>query len=206
MAPIRRRIAPGLAAVVLFGLVFAASAQAVTYGLPDLEHRNVAAIILDLEGSGAIRRRGVRWQDGLRTPRTGGGPRRTRTTSVSSSSRTRRRTSRPRSLRPWATSTVSYAAAVCAGSRSTGDRQVATSLGLSIHAAWLYLSLNVHRNADGTCTEDSGGPTFRRPADGEVLFAITSWGVIPCVATGINYRVDTPSARIFVDAMIATYG
>ena len=263
MAPVRRRIAPCLAAVVLFGLVFAAPAQAVTYGLPDLVHRNVAAIILDFEGSGALQwctatlvsprvlltaGHCTRGLDDHRVPMD--------VVRVSFALNIWRDPASWRAVAGWAThpayrwgptsdphdigvvvladpetdiappqrAPVGYLDGLVrrGGLRGepfdvvgygqnqhgivTGDRQVATSLGLSIHAAWLYLSQNVHRNAGGTCTGDSGGPTFHATADGEVLVAVTSWGDARCVATGINYRVDTSSARIFVDAMIATYG
>ena len=87
----------------------------------------------------------------------------------------------------------------------TGYRQIAQSIGLSLHSAWLYLSQNPHRGAGGTCEGDSGGPTFRSDGGPEVLVAVTSWGDAVCVATGINYRVDTPDARAFLAIAVSTY-
>jgi secreted trypsin-like serine protease len=46
----------------------------------------------------------------------------------------------------------------------------------------------------GTCYGDSGGPNFWVEDDGtEVLVSVTSWGDVPCVATNITQRVDSPS-------------
>jgi secreted trypsin-like serine protease len=45
----------------------------------------------------------------------------------------------------------------------------------------------------GTCFGDSGGPSFWVDDDGnEIVVAVTSTGDAQCVATGLNYRVDTP--------------
>lgn len=88
----------------------------------------------------------------------------------------------------------------------TGYRQIARSIGLSLHSAWLYLSQNPHRDAGGTCEGDSGGPTFHSDGGSEVLVAVTSWGDAVCVATGINYRTDKPDARTFLATIASTYG
>jgi len=85
----------------------------------------------------------------------------------------------------------------------TGYRQIAFSRVLSLHVAWVYMSQNVRLGLGGTCEGDSGGPTFARLDSVEVLVAVTSWGDVPCVATGINYRIDTAGSLAFIEAMIA---
>ncbi|MBW2596392.1 MAG: trypsin-like serine protease [Deltaproteobacteria bacterium] len=56
-----------------------------------------------------------------------------------------------------------------------------------------------------TCYGDSGGPTFWvDPDTGDetgIVVAITSWGDVPCVATGIAYRVDTSDTLHFIAEM-----
>ncbi|MGQ0798447.1 MAG: trypsin-like serine peptidase [Methanobacteriota archaeon] len=263
MTRIRRRIAPIFGAALLLVVVLAAPGQAVTYGLPDLAHGNVAAIILDFEGSGALQwctatlvsprvlltaGHCTRGLDDLRVP--------VDVVRVSFAWNVWRDPASWRRVAGWATHPAyrwgptadphdlgvvvldDRETGVSAVRRApvgyldelrghgglrgepfdvvgygqnehgivTGDRQVATSLGLSVHSAWLYLSQNVQRGAGGTCTGDSGGPTFHGSTEGELLVAVTSWGDVPCVATGIAYRVDTLSARGFVDAMVTTYG
>ncbi|MGQ0796261.1 MAG: S1 family peptidase [Methanobacteriota archaeon] len=89
---------------------------------------------------------------------------------------------------------------------SDGYRKISFSTFLSLHDAWLYMSQNIHAGSAGTCSGDSGGPTFHDGPLGEVIVSVTSWGDAQCVATNINYRVDTESGRGFVDASIATYG
>jgi len=85
-----------------------------------------------------------------------------------------------------------------------GNRRIAYSEFLSLHKAWLYMSQNVHTGDSGTCYGDSGGPTFWQKPDGtEVLVAVTSWGDMMCVATGINYRIDIETSRSFIDSVIA---
>ena len=58
---------------------------------------------------------------------------------------------------------------------------------------WLHLSQKAVFEEGGTCFGDSGGPTFwQDPTAGEILVAVTSTGDAQCVATGLNYRVDSP--------------
>jgi secreted trypsin-like serine protease len=58
--------------------------------------------------------------------------------------------------------------------------------------SWLLLSQNVATDDEigGSCYGDSGGPIFW-DTNGDILVAITSWGDMPTVATGICYRADT---------------
>lgn len=88
-----------------------------------------------------------------------------------------------------------------------GTRQVAQSEFRNLRKPWLQMS-QVHApgtNDGGTCFGDSGGPTFwTDPIDGaEVLVAVTSWGDVNCVATGVAYRVDIDSSLQFIQDAIA---
>ncbi len=84
-----------------------------------------------------------------------------------------------------------------------GFRKIAFSEFLSLHNAWLYMTQNVHTGDSGTCHGDSGGPTFYNDGSVEYMVATTSWGDSPCVATGINYRVDLAGSLAFVNQAIA---
>jgi len=69
--------------------------------------------------------------------------------------------------------------------------------------SWLRMSQNQRTGDGGTAYGDSGGPAFwtERDADGkvtEILVGITSWGDVPCVAAGFNYRVDTADTLGFI--------
>jgi secreted trypsin-like serine protease len=82
-------------------------------------------------------------------------------------------------------------------------RQFAVSEYRALLKAWLVMSQNQAAGDGGTCSGDSGGPAFWTESDGtEILVGITSWGDMPCVATGINYRVDIPDTLDFIDEVI----
>lgn len=84
------------------------------------------------------------------------------------------------------------------------QRQFAVSDYRALLKAWLVMSQNLATGDGGTCYGDSGGPAFYwDPAtDTEILVGITSWGDVPCVATGINYRVDIADTLGFIDSVI----
>jgi hypothetical protein len=83
-------------------------------------------------------------------------------------------------------------------------RQFAVSEFQALLKAWLRMSQNQATGNGGTCSGDSGGPAFWEDDDGtEVLVGITSWGDVPCVASGFNYRVDIPDTLDFIDEVIA---
>ena len=89
---------------------------------------------------------------------------------------------------------------------SSGDgvRRVAWSEFLNLRKAWLNMSQNQApgRGDSRSCYGDSGGPIFWTDGDGEeVLVAVTSWGDIPCLATGVTYRVDLPSSLAFIESL-----
>jgi secreted trypsin-like serine protease len=86
-----------------------------------------------------------------------------------------------------------------------GTRYKAESEFLNLRKAWLTMSQNQAPGRDdgGTCSGDSGGPTFWTEKDGsEILVAVTSWGDAPCVATGIAYRVDIESSLEFIESLM----
>lgn len=69
---------------------------------------------------------------------------------------------------------------------------------------WLRMSQNQATGDGGTCAGDSGGPAFWTEPDGtEILVGISSWGDTNCIATGFNYRVDTPDTLDFINRVIS---
>ena len=49
----------------------------------------------------------------------------------------------------------------------------------------------------GTCFGDSGGPVFH--GDSNVVGAVVSWGITPCIGVDYQFRMDTPTAQDFVN-------
>jgi len=83
-----------------------------------------------------------------------------------------------------------------------GKRRVAESEYQTLLNVWLRMSQNQATDDGGTCYGDSGGPAFWTEPDGtEILVGVTSWGDMPCVATGFNYRVDIPETLSFIDSV-----
>jgi secreted trypsin-like serine protease len=76
-------------------------------------------------------------------------------------------------------------------------RMVATGTLNSITPAWLRISMNPSTGDGGTCYGDSGGPNFL--GDSDVVAATTITGDAICRSTNVDYRLDTPSARDFLD-------
>ena len=81
---------------------------------------------------------------------------------------------------------------------SGGVRRFAEQSFLSLQRAWLNLSMNPSTGSGGTCFGDSGGPHFHRG----VLVSITILGDSVCRATDKTYRVDSASARAFLDDFV----
>ena len=48
----------------------------------------------------------------------------------------------------------------------------------------------------GTCFGDSGGPVFH--GDSNVVGAVVSWGITPCIGVDYQFRIDTAVAQDFV--------
>jgi len=86
----------------------------------------------------------------------------------------------------------------------TGERRVAVSSFNALNEAWLRLSQNNATGDGGTCFGDSGGPNFLGAGDGEtdVIGGITVTGDAMCLATNVIYRLDTASARAFLDDFV----
>jgi V8-like Glu-specific endopeptidase len=78
----------------------------------------------------------------------------------------------------------------------TGARWVATSSFDALNDAWLRLSQNAATGDGGTCYGDSGGPNFLGTSN--MVAALTVTGDAMCLATNVDYRLDTPAARAFL--------
>jgi secreted trypsin-like serine protease len=80
-------------------------------------------------------------------------------------------------------------------------RGVATGTLNSINAAWLRISMNPSTGSGGTCYGDSGGPNFLGTSD--IVAATTITGDAVCRSTNVDYRLDTASARNFLEPYVA---
>jgi secreted trypsin-like serine protease len=67
---------------------------------------------------------------------------------------------------------------------------------------WLRLSQNPATGDSGTCFGDSGGPNFFGGPDSNLIVSITITGDAVCRATNVTYRLDTASAREFLDDFV----
>ena len=90
-----------------------------------------------------------------------------------------------------------------------GKRQFAKSEYQALLRSWLKMSRNRATDDGGSCSGDSGGPTFwidpETGVETDKVVAITFWGDVPCVATGIAYRIDTSDALDFIEVMAGTW-
>ncbi len=82
-----------------------------------------------------------------------------------------------------------------------GQRRFAKQSFLSLTKSWLNLSMNPSTGSGGTCYGDSGGPHFL--GDTNLIVSITVTGDRFCRATDVTYRLDTASARAFLDDFVA---
>lgn len=80
-------------------------------------------------------------------------------------------------------------------------RYVATGRLFTQNKNWLRLSMVAALGDGGTCYGDSGGPNFlgAGAAETNIIAATTITGDFACVATNVDYRLDTESARAFLD-------
>ncbi len=80
-------------------------------------------------------------------------------------------------------------------------RQFATGTLNATNKIWLRVSMNPSTGNGGTCYGDSGGPNFLGAGAGEtdIVAAITITGDAVCRSTNVDYRLDTRSARSFLD-------
>jgi secreted trypsin-like serine protease len=86
-----------------------------------------------------------------------------------------------------------------------GTRRVAVGSFFALNKNWLRLSMNPALGDGGTCYGDSGGPNFvgAGSAETKMIAGVTSTGDVPCRATNVIYRVDTPAARAFLGQFLA---
>lgn len=81
-----------------------------------------------------------------------------------------------------------------------GDtRMLSTSTFNALNKTWLRLSQNPATEDSGTCYGDSGGPQFFGDDTSNRIVSITITGDVTCQATNDTYRLDTSSAREFLD-------
>ena len=84
-------------------------------------------------------------------------------------------------------------------------RRVAESEYVALTKVWLHLSQKAVFEESGTCFGDSGGPSFWVDDQGnEIVVAVTSTGDAQCVATGLNYRVDTSETLGWIQGIMDT--
>jgi hypothetical protein len=86
-----------------------------------------------------------------------------------------------------------------------GERWRAVSSFSALNKVWLRLSQNPSTGDAGTCFGDSGGPNFLGTGSQTVpgtIASITITGDAMCRATNVTYRMDTASARNFLDDFV----
>jgi secreted trypsin-like serine protease len=81
-----------------------------------------------------------------------------------------------------------------------GTRMYSVSTFAALNKTFLRLSQNPSTGDAGACYGDSGGPNFL--GNSRVIASITITGDIPCRATNVTYRLDTPSARAFLGQFV----
>ena len=57
-------------------------------------------------------------------------------------------------------------------------------------------SNNPGSTSGGSCYGDSGGPVFYGTSN--IVSAVVSWGITPCIGVDYQFRLDTPTAQDFV--------
>ena len=80
------------------------------------------------------------------------------------------------------------------------NRYYATQGFHALTKTWLKLNMNPSTGSGGTCYGDSGGPHFLR--DTNLIVSTTITGDAQCRATDTTYRLDTRSARNFLDDFV----
>jgi hypothetical protein len=81
-----------------------------------------------------------------------------------------------------------------------GSRRFATGTYNALTNGWLKISMNPSTGDGGTCYGDSGGPHFL--GDSGMVVSVTVTGDVNCRATDVTYRLDTPSARSYLEAFV----
>ena len=83
------------------------------------------------------------------------------------------------------------------------ERRFGLQTANALRPAWLQLSMNRATGNAGTCFGDSGGPHFLGGATSNLQVSLTVTGDTWCKATDTTYRVDTASARDFLEEFVA---
>jgi secreted trypsin-like serine protease len=78
-----------------------------------------------------------------------------------------------------------------------GERYFAEQAFLSLKPYWLQISMNPSTGNGGTCYGDSGGPHFI--GNSNMVVSLTVTGDTWCRATDVTYRLDTDSARSYLE-------
>ena len=83
-------------------------------------------------------------------------------------------------------------------------RFMATGTFNTITSSWLKISMNPAKGDGGTCYGDSGGPTFlgAGATETDIVASTTITGDMWCRSTNVTYRLDTASARNFLDDFV----
>lgn len=81
-----------------------------------------------------------------------------------------------------------------------GTRMYSFSTFGALNKTFLRLSQNPSTGDGGTCYGDSGGPNFL--GNTRIIASITITGDAVCRATNVTYRLDTASARAFLDDFV----
>jgi secreted trypsin-like serine protease len=82
------------------------------------------------------------------------------------------------------------------------ERRFGLQHALALRPFWFQLTMNEATGDSGTCFGDSGGPHFLGGATSNLLVSITVTGDRWCKATDTTYRVDTDSARDFLEEFV----
>ena len=83
-----------------------------------------------------------------------------------------------------------------------GVRRFALQTAQSVQENWFVLSMNPSTGDGGTCYGDSGGPHFIGGPTSIKLVSITITGDAMCRSTDKTYRLDSASARAFLDEFV----
>jgi hypothetical protein len=83
-----------------------------------------------------------------------------------------------------------------------GVRMKAPETFNALNNTWIRLSMTAPQGNGGACYGDSGGPNFATIAGERVLVSTTITGDVPCYATNVTYRLDSPTARSFLAAFV----
>ena len=81
-----------------------------------------------------------------------------------------------------------------------GERYYAEQTFLALKPYWLQISMNPSTGSGGTCYGDSGGPHFLD--NSSMVVSLTVTGDAWCRATDVTYRLDTDSAREYLDEFV----